>query len=136
MAKPATLDLVSIADYLDLEEPAGEKHELFRGWVYAMAGGSSNHSALIVSLTQTCGLALRGKKPCRFVGEKPEGVDREQRSGYYPDGAVACPPNDLDRRRGTYDNPTVVFEVLSPSTAEFDRTDKFDDYRTLPSLQD
>ena len=56
-------------------------------------------------------------------------------SGYYPDGANTCPPNYLDRRYGTDDNPTVVFEVLSPSTVSFDRRGKADDYKTLSSLQ-
>ena len=57
-------------------------------------------------------------------------------SGYYPDGAIACPPNDLNPQQGTYDNPVAVFEVLSPGTENFDRRDKADDYKALPSLQD
>ena len=136
MAKSALYDLISIEDYLAFEETTPAKHELFRGRVYAMAGGSSNHSNIIVSLTQACGRSLQGRKPCRFVGENQKVVIGEEGSGFRPDGAIACPPNDLNRQQGTYDNPTVIFEVLSPGTADFDRTDKGDDYKTLPSLQD
>ncbi len=135
MAKSPLYDRVTLEEYLALEETATEKHELWRGHVYAMAGGSSNHRDIIVSLTGICRNALRGR-PCRFVGENGKVVVDEAGSGYYPDGAIACPPNEIDRRRGTYDNPTVIFEVLSPSTEARDRKWKFDDYRSLPSLKD
>ncbi len=136
MAKPSSLDRVSVEAYLGYEETSPDKHELSRGRVYAMEGGSSNHSRIIVSLTKICGVVLRDLKPCRVVGENQKVIVREEGSGYRPDGAIACPPNDLDRQRGTYDNPKVVFEVLSPSTAEFDRTEKYDDYKSLTSLED
>jgi Uma2 family endonuclease len=136
MALPAALDLVSIEDYLEFEESSPEKHQLFRGRILSMAGGGSNHADILVSLTGMCRNALQGRKPCRFVGENRTLIVQEMGSGYYPDGTIARPPNDLDRRRGTYDNPTVIFEVLSPSTERFDRTDKADDYKRLSSLQD
>lgn len=136
MAQAAPLALASFQEYLDFEETTPEKHELFRGRIYAMAGGSSNHDAVIVSLSGMCREALRGRKPCRFVGENRKLQIRENGSGYRPDGAIACPPNEPNPRQGVYDNPTVVFEVLSPSTGDFDRTDKYDDYKTLPSLKD
>ncbi|RYG25326.1 Uma2 family endonuclease [bacterium] len=132
----AVLSLVTIAEYLELEEASTEKHELFRGRVYAMAGGSSNHGNIIDSLAGACRDALREQKPCRFVGESRKVLVQSSSSGYYPDGTIACPPNDLNPRHGTYDNPTVVFEVLSSSTASFDRGEKFDDYKMLDSLQD
>lgn len=136
MARPTLYGHTTVEEYLAFEETTPEKHELFRGRICAMAGGSSNHSAIIVSLTGACREALRGRKPCRSVGENQKAVVQKSGSSYRPDGAIACPPNDLDRSRGTYDDPTVVFEVLSPSTAEFDRTEKFNDYRTLTSMQD
>lgn len=136
MAQATPLALVTIREYLDFEETTPDKHELFRGRIFAMAGGSSNHDAIVVSLTQFFGPALRGKKPCRFLGENRKVVVDEHGSGYRPDGAIACPPSEPNPRQGTYDNPTVIFEVLSPSTERFDRTDKADDYKTLPSLRD
>ena len=135
MAKSPLFDLVSIDEYLAFEEVQPEKHELFRGRVYAMAGGSANHGEVIDSLTQACGRALKGK-PCRFVGESRKVVVHEEGSGYYPDGAIACPPRYVDRNLGAYDNPTVVIEVLSPGTERFDRRDKADGYKALPSLRD
>lgn len=143
MAKPAHHDLATIEEYLEFEETVPEKYELYRGRIYpkggqafAMAGGSTNHDDLIVSLTFLCVGTLRGRGACRFVGENRRLIIRSKSTSYRPDGAIACPPNDLDRRKGTYDNPTVVFEVLSPATAEFDREGKGDDYKSLPSLQD
>ena len=136
MAQAAPLTLVSLEEYLDLEETAVDKHELFRGQIYAMVGGSSNHGEIIDSLAQVCGRALRGKKPCRFISDNRKVVVKEEGSGYYPDGAVAYPPSYVSPSRGTYDNPTIVFEVLSPSTERFDRTDKADDYKSLSSLRD
>ena len=97
MAGSALYDLATIEDYLAFEENIPEKHELFRGRVVAMAGGSSNHSSIIVSLTQVCGNSLRDKKPCRFVGENQKLLVGSRGSGYRPDGAIACPPNDLNR---------------------------------------
>ncbi len=136
MAQALPLASASIQEYLDFEKLQPDKHELFRGLVYAMAGGSSNHGNIIDSLAQVCGRALQSRKPCRFVGESRKVVIQASGSGYYPDGAIGCPPNDLDPQQGTYDNPVVIFEVLSPSTEKFDRRDKADDYKTLPLLQD
>ena len=135
MAKSPVLDDASLAAYLAFEETARDKHELFRGRVYGMAGGSANHGEVIDSLAGICRDALR-KKVCRFLSDNRKVVVEGKGSGYLPDGAIACPPRYLDRRHGTYDNPTVVFEVLSPGTERFDRADKFDDYKSLPSLQD
>lgn len=136
MAQVAALAVVTFEEYLDFEETTPDKHELFRGRIYAMAGGSSNHDDIVVSLTVACSNALRERKPCRFVGENRKVRIKESGSGYRPDGAIACPPNDFNRRQGAYDNPKVVFEVLSPGTERFDRKGKADDYKTLPSLQD
>ena len=68
MAQPAALDLVSIEDFLSFEETAPDKHELFHGRLYAMAGGSANHGEIIDSLAGACRHALRGRPFC-FVGE-------------------------------------------------------------------
>lgn len=136
MAQAVPLALTTIQEYLDFEETSPDRHELFRGRVYAMAGGSTNHGNVIDSLADVCNDALRGRRPCRFVGQSRKLVVKASGSGYYPDGTIACPPNDPSPSQGVYDNPTVVFEVLSPSTERFDRTDKADDYKTLPSLRD
>ena len=68
MAKSSLYDLVTLEDYFVLEDKALEKHELWRGQVYAMAGGSGNHGDIINSLALVCGNALRGK-PCRFLND-------------------------------------------------------------------
>ena len=87
MAQIVPLPLTTFQEYLDLEDETSDKHELFRGRVYAMAGGSRDHSPVIVSLTQACGRALRGRKPCLFVVES-ERVRVEVLSRLEDDGWV------------------------------------------------
>ena len=99
-----------------------DKHELFRRSVYGMAGGSSNHAEITVSLTLACGNALGVKGPCRCVGENR--------------WLVIQPSNDPNSRLGTYYNSAVIFEVPSPGISAFDRSDKVDDYKIVPTLRD
>lgn len=79
--------------------------------------------------------ALR-ERACRVFGQdmrvRIPGKDRDK----YPDLSVACPPRLEDDHRDTLINPTVLIEVLSPSTEDYDRGGKFADYRTLPSLRE
>lgn len=81
MAKSSLCDLVTLEEYFVLEDKALEKHELWRGQVYAMAGGSGNHGDIIDSLAGICRDALRGK-PCRFLGESHKLVVDEVGSAY------------------------------------------------------
>jgi Uma2 family endonuclease len=136
MAQAVPVALNTFQEFLDFEETTPERHELFRGRIYAMAGGTANHDDIQISLIHACVRELRGRGLCRFVGENRKVQVKENGSGYRPDGAIACPPNDFNPRQGAYDNPTVVFEILSPSTSNFDRGEKFDDYKTLESLQE
>ena len=140
MAKSPTLERITHEEYLRREAESPVKHDFIDGVmvereIVAMAGGSPNHVRITPSITRMLGNALRGK-PCRPFDSDTlvhvEEIDRD----YYPDAGVACPPNYLSETVGVIDNPTVIVEVLSPSSEREDRGDKFRDYRSLPSLQD
>lgn len=135
MAAQAAYQRVSIEEYLAGELVAETKHELYDGLVYAMSGTSTAHVMITSTLAGIGRDAFRGKT-CRFVGIDAKVIVKEAGSSFYPDGLIACPPHWVNNRSGAIDNPTVIFEVLSPSTENYDRSRKFDAYAKLPSLQE
>ena len=120
-------------EYLAFEETSEVRHEYIDGELYAMSGGTGNHN--LISLN--CAVLLRGNlknSGCRtYMSDMKVNVADSQRF-FYPDVMVTC-----DRRDDpslTYVNfPKLIIEVLSPSTAHFDGTKKFESYRTIPTLQ-
>jgi len=122
-------------DYLQLEEHTDSKHEFYQGEVFAMAGGSFHHATLKVNLMVMLANQLRGKKPCRPMNSDmrihtPSGLDT------YPDISIYCNQPELTDNQRTLLNPIVIIEVLSPTTRNYDRSEKFWHYRTIPTLQD
>ena len=127
---------VSYADYLRLEATGDAKHEWLDGVVYAMAGGTLEHSALSASVIALLTLGLRGK-PCRVFTSDARVRVQATGLGTYPDASVACGriEHDADDPNGLA-NPLVLVEVLSDSTEDWDRGGKFAHYRRIPSLRD
>jgi Uma2 family endonuclease len=135
MALAAKAAFVPYADYLAAEELSVEKHEYCHGVVVAMAGGTMLHAHLIMNTTLALGGRLAGKR-CRLFNEALRIRIPATDLTTYPDLSVICGPvehDDVDKNAGT--NPTAIFEVLSPSTAAYDRGEKFDHYTHLASLQ-
>jgi Uma2 family endonuclease len=128
-------------EYLAFERDGEERHEYLDGVIYAMAGESEAHGLICTNLTATLVSQLRGT-PCRVLSKDIKvrsGPYRpETRKGMwsYPDLVVVCGASQYhDQRQDVLLNPTVLVEVLSPSTAAFDRSEKWERYRTwLPSL--
>lgn len=140
MAQPTSLERMTFEEYLRLEETSPVKHHFVRGrrierFAEAMAGGSPNHVRITPSLSRILGSALRGRTCRSFDADTLIRVE-EAGASYYADAGIACPPNFLSDRVGVIDNPTVIVEVLSPSSEKYDRGAKFHNYRLLPSLQD
>jgi Uma2 family endonuclease len=125
----------SFQDYLDVEELGGVRHEYLDGEIFAMAGGTPEHAALAAALLVTLGVQLRGR-PCR-----PYSSDLRVRVpatglATYPDAAVIGGEIERDPASPTHvTNPTLVVEVLSPSTEEYDRGEKREHYQQLLSLR-
>ncbi len=137
MGIPQALPVFTSEEYLLLERASEIRHEYLDGFVYAMAGESPEHSTLCFNLAGILHAQLINKA-CR--GFSPNMKVRTDESGLYayPDLAVVCgEPLFHDERRDVLVNPTVIFEVLSPSTEAYDRGEKFLRYRThLATLTD
>jgi Uma2 family endonuclease len=126
-------DFVSVVEYLHDEERSDIRHEYINGTVHAMAGGTMAHADISVNIVTALRSALRGK-PCRPRGSDAAvhiTRDRDNRY-YYPDVSVACGPIDPNAR--AVESPVVIFEVLSPSTARIDQTEKKEAYLACDSI--
>ena len=122
-----------VEEYLELEENSTVKHEYIDGHVYAMAGGTVDHGVIAVNVLSLLRPRLRGG-PCRVYNSDVK-VRLAPRRYVYPDVSVGCDPRDrVDGRARFIRYPRVIIEVLSPSTARYDRGDKFTMYRALESL--
>jgi Uma2 family endonuclease len=123
------------AAYLDHEEGANTRHEYWRGEIYAMAGGSRQHAALAMNVGAALHAELRDQ-PCVVYSSDLKVRAAEADLASYPDVTVICGPAEEDpASRHVVLNPTLVVEVTSPSTEDWDRGDKLEGYKTIASLQ-
>ncbi|MEL6308535.1 MAG: Uma2 family endonuclease, partial [Chloroflexota bacterium] len=123
-------------EYLTFEAESEIRHEFVYGKVYAMAGADWKHTMIAQSTSSTLYAQLRGTK-CRVSSiDLRLKVDSKKVSYRYPDIMVICGDlNFAGERTDTITNPTLVIEVLSPSTALEDRNAKLDEYRAIDSVQ-
>lgn len=126
--------LLSPEDYLVLERAAEHKSEYADGEAMAMAGASYVHNLIVANVVGALWGRLRGT-PCAVM---PSDLKVKTSSKiYYPDVTVLCgEPRFLDDEQDVLLNPTLIVEVLSESTKNFDRGEKFMRYRLVDSLQD
>ena len=123
-------------EYLELEEKAETKSEYLSGEIFAMAGGSPAHSEIANSIGGEVRNLLRGK-PCHVFNSDLRITVMPTGLKTYPDVTVVCGEthfHPLDKN--SLINPTVLVEVLSPSTEAYDRGEKWAHYRRLDSLQE
>ena len=127
---------VSPEDYLRLERQSELKHEYIKGKVRAMAGAGYTHNLICANLTIEIGSQLRGKS-CSVVGSDQRLQILSGSAFTYPDLTVVCgkPEFNEEKKSDTLLNPTLLVEVLSPTTGQYDRSDKFMLYRQVPSLR-
>jgi Uma2 family endonuclease len=127
----------SYEEYLAYEEDSGRKHEYDGGEILAMAGGSRRHNALAFRIAAA--LEIDRKPGC--IGFQSDQRIRILATGRatYPDLSMVCGPiegDPADRSGATITNPALIVEVLSPTTEQDDRGDKWQHYQRLPSLQE
>ena len=124
-------------EYLSLEEEALEKSEFFQGRIYAMAGGSSNHSVISVNTLTALNTVLRNR-PCIVYNSDFRVRVSQANLDTYPDVSVACGSPLIYNFKNTQTlmNPNLILEVLSSSTEKYDRTGKFESYKLIPTLTD
>lgn len=125
---------LSESDYLDWEARQAQRHEYVAGEVYAMAGAEDRHITVCLNLAIALRRSLSGT-PCRvYMSGMLVQVEASQ-SYFYPDLLVTCSDADHGSRLVKRE-PTLIVEVLSPSTASFDRGEKFAHYRRIAALQE
>jgi Uma2 family endonuclease len=123
-------------EYITLERDAKTKSEYFDGRIFAMAGASEAHVLIATNLILSLGAQLRDKR-CRVYAADMRVKVTSAGLYTYPDIAVICGKAQFeDQRRDTLLNPTVLFEIASPSTEAYDRGQKFAFYRELESMTD
>jgi Uma2 family endonuclease len=130
--KPA--EWISIEDYLEGERLSEVRHEYVDGYVYAMAGASADHNRIAGNIFGELRAALRGQRCEAFIEDmKVKIPPRFADVFYYPDVLVAGDP--ADNAKYYRENPTVIFEVISPETERTDRREKAIAYRQIPTIE-
>lgn len=125
------------AEYLAFERASDVRHEYYNGETYAMAGASGQHNMIVASLIGLLYGQLR-QRPCRIFPSDMRVKTPATLLYTYPDIAIICgeAPRYEDDSLDTLLNPSLIVEVLSPSTERYDRGMKFECYRSIPSLQE
>jgi len=124
----------SYEEYLSHEEASNVKHEFLAGEIYAMAGGTPQHAALAVAVSSTPFTLLRGG-PCVVHSSDLKVRVAATCLATYPDITVICGPIIEDpKSKYVVLNPTLLVEVTSPSSEEWDRGEKLSHYLQIPSL--
>ena len=124
--------------YVDLEADSTVKHEFLDGQVRAMSGGSPRHAAIASTIIRLLGQGLAGKRRQAYTSDLRIRASKTG-LGTYPDASVICGTVTLDpadRHGHSATNPTVLVEVLSPSTEGYDRGEKLAHYQTIDTLRE
>ncbi|MCW5851705.1 MAG: Uma2 family endonuclease [Anaerolineae bacterium] len=123
-------------EYLALERQAEFKSEYMRGEIFAMADAGEDHNLIAVNIVSELRNQLKGR-PCRVYPSDMRVWLPAYEKYTYPDVTVVCGEAQFqDAVRDTLLNPTVIIEVLSPSTEKHDRRKKFESYKSLSSVTD
>lgn len=122
-------------EYFAIERDSGIRHELLDGEIYAMTGASPDHERIVSDVDTSLKNQLRGKNCEVFISGLRLKVTGS--NYFYGDLSVTCgePLFIVEAGLNSLTNPTLVIEVLSPSTERYDRTTKYTRYKTIESLQ-
>lgn len=126
----------SIEEYLEIENASIEKHEYYKGEIFAMSGAKVPHNMISRNFLFALGKKLRGKS-CQPFGSDQRIHIEENTLFTYPDISIIC-GEIITLNNDDYNvlNPTVIIEVLSPSTKNYDRGEKFKLYRNIATLKE
>lgn len=123
-------------EYFEREANSEERHEYVDGAIVTMTGGTANHNTIAINLASELNLALRDRDYRVFMADVRLQIPA-QNIYTYPDVMVIAGELQYTQgRQDTITNPQLIAEVLSPSTATYDRIKKFAAYRTIPSFQE
>jgi Uma2 family endonuclease len=135
-AKP--LRLYTLEDYLRREEKSPERHEYFDGILKKVPIAKGPHNEIAVNIATAIKIAVKSaNKKYRIYGSNQKLYLPNQNYGLYPDAVVICEqPQFWDKGQLLLTNPLVIIEILSKSTRAYDRSGKFDHYKTIPSFRE
>ena len=125
----------TVEEYLAFDQESETKHEFYQGELFAMSGASRQHNQIAWNVVAALAPQLKGSKCRGFTSDMRVKVPA---TGLYtyPDAGVVCgEPQYTGETPDTLLNPTLLVEILSPSSEDYDRGRKFAHYRTIPSLQ-
>lgn len=132
MALPQPKTPFSADDFLAWDASQTERHEFVDGEVFAMVGGEDRHASVSLAVASSLRSHLKGSR-CRVYMNDVKLQVAAANAFFYPDVFVTCSERDAANRL-VKQEPLLVVEVLSPSTAAYDRGDKFASYRLCPTL--
>ncbi|PPT05878.1 Protein of unknown function DUF820 [Geitlerinema sp. FC II] len=136
MVLDTAVQKTSLEEYFNLEESSDIKHEYQDGELIEMTGGTTNHNEIIGNLSIALKLALVGKPYRVFFTEVRLWIPQHNLFTYPDVMVVSGDVEYYENCKDTILNPSLIVEVLSKSTKAYDKTDKFDFYRSLPSFQE
>jgi Uma2 family endonuclease len=124
------------AEYLAFERGHPEKHEFIDGRIVQQAGGSRNHALISANIVSNLHQQLRGRTCTVYGSDMRVSIPQAQRY-VYPDVSVVCGDARFeDAYEDSLGNPTLIIEILSPSTERYDRGKKFQAYQKIESFQE
>lgn len=138
MSEAARRPMYKYDEYLQLDEDSRVRHEYLDGQIYAMAGGSPEHAEIAANVIAALRVRLRGGV-CHVYSSALRVRALATGLATYPDVTVICgevAPDPADPQRRTATNPTLLVEVLSPSTEEYDRGEKLEHFKRIDSLRE
>ncbi len=138
LRKPRSNKIYTHEEYLRFEEKAKSKNEFYKGLIIPMAGAKLRHNQIATNITTAVKIAVRGLVNRYIVLNSDQKVRIEaEDTTVYPDALVICEnPEFWNGREDVIVNPFVIVEVLSKSTQNYDRGEKFMLYQRLPSLKE
>ncbi len=126
----------TIEEYLAMEEASTEKYEYYKGELFAMSGNKMPHNTIFRNLFGEVAIRLKGKE-CQPFGSDMRIHIEANTLFTYPDISIVCgEPETLNNDDWNVLNPAVIVEILSSSTKNYDRGEKFKLYRDIPTLKE
>ena len=124
------------AEYLELEEKAEFRSEYRNGEIISMAGGTTNHNEISLNVATYLRFSLKGKDYRVYMSDVRLWIPPNRQYTYPDVMLIQGEPMYLENTTSTVTNPRLIVEVLSKSTGNYDRSEKFDYYRSIPELQE
>ena len=124
------------AEYRELEEKAEFRNEYRDGEIIPMAGGTTNHNEISLNVATNLRFSLKGQNYRVYMSDVRLSIPPNRQYTYPDVMLIQGEPIYLENTTATVTNPRLIVEVLSKSTGNYDRSEKFDYYRSIPELQE